>query len=91
MSPTCPMSTGAEESAAPMAHKEKVLKAQSLDTLRSLVLSGRPLRLIPNDWVRSWEEAPEKIRDFCERGVIPLETWGKHIGARCVYRPHKHL
>ena len=64
----------AQEAAAPRAHKEKVLRAESVDTMRTLVISGRPLRLIPNDWVRSWEEEPEKIKDFCQRGVIPLES-----------------
>ena len=32
------------------------------DTLRTLVLSGRPLRLIPNDWVQSWEKAARFAR-----------------------------
>jgi len=71
----------AEESAAPKSHKDKVIKAQSLDTTRTLVLSGRPLRLIPNDWIQSWESEPMKIKEFCDRGIIPLEhdlkTFGK--------------
>ncbi|OLP84461.1 putative monooxygenase [Symbiodinium microadriaticum] len=62
----------AEESAAPQAHKDKVIAAGSQDTLRTLVLSGRPLRLIPNDWVQSWEKDPAKIKDLCDQGIVPL-------------------
>mmetsp|Transcript_44213 Transcript_44213/g.118934 ORF Transcript_44213/g.118934 Transcript_44213/m.118934 type:complete len:352 (+) Transcript_44213:57-1112(+) len=63
----------AEESAAPKAHKDKVLKASSLDTIRTLVVSGRPIRLIPNDWVKSWEKTPARIQELCDSGVTPLE------------------
>eukprot|EP00927_Polykrikos_kofoidii_P043709 TRINITY_DN3778_c0_g1_i2.p1 TRINITY_DN3778_c0_g1~~TRINITY_DN3778_c0_g1_i2.p1 ORF type:complete len:372 (-),score=71.54 TRINITY_DN3778_c0_g1_i2:145-1143(-) len=63
----------AEESSAPKSHKQKVIDASSADTIRTLVVSGRPLRLIPNDWVKQWESQPEKIKDFCDRGVVPLE------------------
>ena len=63
----------AEESHAPKSHKDKVLKATSSDTIRTLVLSGRPLRLLPNDWVKSWEAEPDRIREYCEKGVVPLK------------------
>jgi len=63
----------AEESAAPKAHKDKVLKASSLDTIRTLAVSGRPLRLIPNDWVKSWEKVPARIQELCDKGETPLE------------------
>mmetsp|Transcript_46402 Transcript_46402/g.92064 ORF Transcript_46402/g.92064 Transcript_46402/m.92064 type:complete len:354 (-) Transcript_46402:107-1168(-) len=62
----------AEESSASKGHKERVLRATSSDTIRTLAVSGRPLRLIPNDWVQSWEKDPERMKDFCDRGVIPL-------------------
>jgi len=63
----------AEEASAPKSHKDKVLAASSADTIRTLVVSGRPLRLIPNDYVKSWEAEPDKIREMCERGVVPLQ------------------
>lgn len=62
----------AEESHASTRHKEKVLAASSSDTIRTLAVTGRPLRLIPNDWVRSWEREPDRLREMCDRGVIPL-------------------
>jgi len=62
----------AEESSAPKAHKEKVLKAGSGDTIRTLVLSGRPLRLIPNDYVKAWEKTPARIAELCDKGITPI-------------------
>jgi len=70
----------AEESAAPRSHMDKVLKASSADTIRTLVLSGRPLRLIPNDYVKGWEAQPAKVREFCDKGVVPIEHDLKNMG-----------
>lgn len=63
----------AEESSAPKAHKDKVIAASSSDTIRTLVVSGRPLRLIPNEYVKMWEKQPDKIREMCDQGVVPLQ------------------
>merc|ERR550537_662684 len=63
-----------EESNAPKYHKELVVKHESLDTIRTLVLSGRPLRLIPNDYIKDWEAQPDKIKEMCEKGTVPLEN-----------------
>eukprot|EP00933_Yihiella_yeosuensis_P080596 TRINITY_DN9404_c0_g3_i2.p1 TRINITY_DN9404_c0_g3~~TRINITY_DN9404_c0_g3_i2.p1 ORF type:complete len:354 (-),score=89.56 TRINITY_DN9404_c0_g3_i2:66-1127(-) len=62
----------AEESVAPKGHKEKVLKASSGDTIRTLVISGRPLRLIPNDYIKEWEKDPAKIKELCDEGNVPM-------------------
>jgi NAD(P)H-dependent flavin oxidoreductase YrpB (nitropropane dioxygenase family) len=62
-----------DEASAPKAHKDLVVKSGSLDTIRTLVLSGRPLRMIPNKWVKEWEAQPQKIAEYCEKGVVPME------------------
>jgi NAD(P)H-dependent flavin oxidoreductase YrpB (nitropropane dioxygenase family) len=69
----------AEESNAPPSHKDKVIKATSSDTIRTLAVSGRPLRLIPNDWVKSWEKSG-KIQEYCDKGIVPLEHDIKNHG-----------
>lgn len=69
-----------DEASAPAAHKKLVCNASSGDTIRTLVLSGRPLRLIPNDWVKSWERQPEKIKEFVDKGIVPLEYELKNMG-----------
>jgi NAD(P)H-dependent flavin oxidoreductase YrpB (nitropropane dioxygenase family) len=54
-------------------HKESVVTAKWEDTIRTLVLSGRPLRVRANEWVEKWEAQPEKIRELTEKGVVPIE------------------
>merc|ERR1712187_8294 len=62
----------AEESSAPKSHKDKVLTASSSDTIRTLVVSGRPLRLIPNSYVKDWEREPARIQELCNQGIVPI-------------------
>ncbi|KAL2021465.1 hypothetical protein VTK56DRAFT_7098 [Thermocarpiscus australiensis] len=54
-------------------HKRAVLSCGFDDTERTLVLSGRPLRMKTNDYIRRWHAQPDKIRELCSRGVVPLE------------------
>ncbi|KAK4191646.1 2-nitropropane dioxygenase [Podospora australis] len=54
-------------------HKEAVVSCGFQDTERTLVLSGRPLRMKTNDWVRKWHAQPEKIKELTSKGVVPLE------------------
>ncbi len=62
----------AEESGASRLHKEAVVSAGFDDTLRTLVVSGRPLRVRMNDYVRKWEDRPEKIKELTDQGIVPL-------------------
>lgn len=43
--------------------REALLAATSSDTVRSRIYSGKPARLLKNDWTRAWEEpgAPEPL------------------------------
>ncbi|KAF2090617.1 2-nitropropane dioxygenase [Saccharata proteae CBS 121410] len=54
-------------------HKEAVVSADFADTLRTLVVSGRPLRVRMNEYVKEWEEKPEEIRRLTGEGVVPLQ------------------
>lgn len=53
-------------------HKEGVVSAGLQDTLRTLVVSGRPLRVKINSYIKGWEEKAEDIKDLVEKGVIPM-------------------
>merc|ERR1719231_1399236 len=44
------------EGGAPKKHKEDVVKASVHDTHRSLIFTGRPLRIIKNEYSLGWEE-----------------------------------
>ncbi|KAK4195796.1 2-nitropropane dioxygenase [Triangularia verruculosa] len=54
-------------------HKQAVVECGFDGTERTLVLSGRPLRMKTNDWVRGWHAQPEKIKELTSKGVVPIE------------------
>lgn len=62
----------AEESNASRLHKEAVVSATFDDAQRTLVVSGRPLRMKMNDYVRKWESQPEKIKELTDKGIVPM-------------------
>ena len=63
-----------EEAGCSKLHKESVVSAAFEDTLRTLVVSGRPLRVRMNDYVKSWEvDRPEEVKRLCDSGVVPLQ------------------
>lgn len=61
------------EAGCSRAHKESVVTATFEDTIRTLAVSGRPLRVRRNEWVDKWEAEPEKIKELTEKGVVPIE------------------
>ncbi|KAL2870869.1 NAD(P)H-dependent flavin oxidoreductase [Aspergillus lucknowensis] len=62
-----------EESGASRLHKEAVVGARYGETKRTLVVSGRPLRMLPNDYIKEWEKKPEEIARLTSQGIVPLE------------------
>jgi NAD(P)H-dependent flavin oxidoreductase YrpB (nitropropane dioxygenase family) len=61
------------EAGCSQQHKESVVSASFEDTVRTLVVSGRPLRVRRNDFVDKWEAQPERIKELTEKGVVPIE------------------
>eukprot|EP01060_Flectonema_neradi_P017528 TRINITY_DN243_c1_g1_i1.p1 TRINITY_DN243_c1_g1~~TRINITY_DN243_c1_g1_i1.p1 ORF type:complete len:384 (+),score=102.38 TRINITY_DN243_c1_g1_i1:41-1153(+) len=58
-------------------HKEAVLKSGATDTIRTIIYSGRPMRVIKTDYVMGWENnRAEEIRTLTSKGVLPV----KHDG-----------
>lgn len=62
-----------EESGASKLHKNAVVGAQYGETKRTLVVSGRPLRMLPNDYVKSWEKRGDEIARLTAKGIVPIE------------------
>lgn len=62
-----------EEAGCSQGHKEAVVSAGWGDTVRTLVVSGRPLRVRSNDYIKDWEGRGEDVRELVERGVVPME------------------
>jgi NAD(P)H-dependent flavin oxidoreductase YrpB (nitropropane dioxygenase family) len=44
------------ESASPLAQKESLLAASSRDTVRSRSVTGKPARMLRNEWTEAWEQ-----------------------------------
>lgn len=61
-----------EEAGCSRMHKEAVVSASYADTLRTLVISGRPLRVRQNEYIKSWEERPGEIKALTEQGIVPF-------------------
>ncbi|KAL8702690.1 MAG: hypothetical protein Q9201_004151 [Fulgogasparrea decipioides] len=62
-----------EEAGCSSMHKKAVVESQWGDTVRTLAVSGRPLRVKRNEWVDSWEKKPDKVKELTEKGVVPME------------------
>lgn len=61
-----------EEGSAPKGHKKSIVEANVHDTHRSLIYTGRPLRIIKNAYSNAWEDKRgEEMKDLLSKGVIP--------------------
>ncbi|ETO26982.1 2-nitropropane dioxygenase [Reticulomyxa filosa] len=61
------------EAGASLNHKQAIVKATYDDTDRTLIYSGRPLRVIRNDYVKKWEtERKEEMENLLQRGIVPF-------------------
>jgi NAD(P)H-dependent flavin oxidoreductase YrpB (nitropropane dioxygenase family) len=63
-----------EEAGASKAHQEAVRTAGHDDNVRTIIFTGRPLRVRNNPYITNWEEnrAPE-IKELTSKGIIPVE------------------
>lgn len=60
------------EAGCSQMHKEHVVSADFTDTGRTLVVSGRPLRVRYNDYIKEWHEREGEIKKLTEQGIVPL-------------------
>lgn len=54
-------------------HKNAVVSCDYDETERTLVISGRPLRLKVNDYIKRWHDRPSDIKALCDKGIVPFE------------------
>lgn len=67
----------AEESGAPRLHRENVIKAGFDETIRTLIWSGRPMRVWKDKTVMEWETTKqEQIKQLTSQGIVPMK-WEK--------------
>uniref|UniRef100_L2FXX6 2-nitropropane dioxygenase n=1 Tax=Colletotrichum fructicola (strain Nara gc5) TaxID=1213859 RepID=L2FXX6_COLFN len=64
-----------DEAGAPNAHKEAVRTAGHDDNIKTLIFTGRPLRVRKNPYIENWEtERQQEIKELTAKGVIPYEA-----------------
>ncbi|KAL3475757.1 2-nitropropane dioxygenase [Aspergillus californicus] len=64
----------AEEAGAPKAHQEAVRTAGFEDNIRTIIFTGRPLRVRKNAYIMNWEDnRKDEIKQLTAKGVIPVE------------------
>ncbi|GAB7363705.1 hypothetical protein MBLNU230_g4273t1 [Neophaeotheca triangularis] len=63
-----------EEAGAPKAHQEAVRTSGFDDNVRTIIFTGRPLRVRRNPYIDNWEENRQnEIKEMTGKGVIPVE------------------
>lgn len=70
------------------AHKASVVSCGFEDTERTLVLSGRPLRMRTNEYIRRWHAEPQRIKELCDKGIVPIEWDLENNGEENIDPPH---
>ena len=53
-------------------HKDSVVGANFDDTMRTLVVTGRPLRVRVNEYIADWEKRPQEVKKLTDMGVVPM-------------------
>ena len=68
----CTRFVAAKEAGAPPIHQKAVLECGFTDTTKTLVFTGRPLRIKKNSYVLDWEENRlQELKDALKRGTVP--------------------
>ncbi|KAJ9302307.1 hypothetical protein DTO271G3_1173 [Paecilomyces variotii] len=63
-----------DEAGAPEAHQEAVRTAGFDDNVRTIIFTGRPLRVRNNPYIQNWEENRQnEIKELTAKGIIPVE------------------
>jgi NAD(P)H-dependent flavin oxidoreductase YrpB (nitropropane dioxygenase family) len=60
------------EAGCSQMHKDNVVSADFTDTGRTLVVSGRPLRVKYNDYINEWHSREGEMKELLNKGVVPL-------------------
>ncbi|KAI8853455.1 2-nitropropane dioxygenase [Chytridium lagenaria] len=62
----------AKEAGAPKYHQNAVVGAGYHDTIRTIIFTGRPMRVLKTDYIKDWEEnRPLEIKKLTQSGKIP--------------------
>lgn len=64
-----------DEAGAPKAHKDAVQTAGHDDNVRTIIFTGRPMRVRNNEYINDWEtNRVAEMKELAAKGVIPYEA-----------------
>merc|ERR1712230_213234 len=64
-----------DEAGAPKAHKEAVRTSGHDDNVRTIIFTGRPMRVRNNEYINDWEtNRVAEMKELAAKGVIPYEA-----------------
>jgi len=64
----------AKEAGAPPRHQQAIINAGFHDTIRTIIFTGRPMRVVKNDYIMSWESnRQQEIKELTSSGMIPVK------------------
>lgn len=64
-----------DEAGAPKAHKEAVRTAGHDDNVRTIIFTGRPMRVRNNAYINDWEtNRQQEMKELAAKGTIPYEA-----------------
>ncbi|PNP52057.1 hypothetical protein THARTR1_07266 [Trichoderma harzianum] len=64
-----------DEAGAPKSHKEAVRTAGHDDNIRTIIFTGRPMRVRNNSYINDWEtNRQQEMKELAAKGVIPYEA-----------------
>jgi NAD(P)H-dependent flavin oxidoreductase YrpB (nitropropane dioxygenase family) len=64
-----------DEAGAPKSHKEAVRTSGHDDNIRTIIFTGRPMRVRNNDYINDWEtNRIQEMKELAAKGTIPYEA-----------------
>mmetsp|Transcript_45110 Transcript_45110/g.63136 ORF Transcript_45110/g.63136 Transcript_45110/m.63136 type:complete len:363 (-) Transcript_45110:40-1128(-) len=65
----------AKEAGAPPRHQKAVIRAGPHDTVRTIIFTGRPMRVLKNQYIMDFEgNRADEIKSLTAKGVIPIRA-----------------
>jgi NAD(P)H-dependent flavin oxidoreductase YrpB (nitropropane dioxygenase family) len=62
----------AKEAGATPHHQKSIIGAGYDSTVRTIIFTGRPMRVLKNSYIDGWESRPDEIKRLVAQGVIPV-------------------
>lgn len=64
----------AKEAGAPPRHQKAIVEAGYHDTIRTIIFTGRPMRVLKNEYIEDWENnRSQEIKELTSKGIIPVK------------------